>query len=317
MRILNDLKLTSVKHLALQIGIAESELTNVASDFETFYRKTLCEVKKDGIKKVRKIYHATPRLERILKGIDKCLLKRCKMLDCVHGARSGHSNITNASVHVSKKNVLKLDIKDFFPSISNERVFNLFSKTLKCSPEVANLLTRLCTADYRLPQGFNTSPSIANIILHSTIRRIKGLCDKQGLNFTVYIDDITISGNKDVFQLAPTIEKIITESQFKIKNEKTCYQPNYKQQKITGLIVNRKINIPKKYYEETRRDLLDCKKNGALSVVSRASLGSDRRTTSVLKFKEHLYGKINYIAQVNPDRGAKLTGIFNLIRWSE
>lgn len=314
---LERLKLKSLKHLALQIGIAENELTYVAEHLKNFYWMATRDISiEDGTKKVRNIYCAEPRLKRILKNINKLLLKRCKMLDCVHGARSGHSNITNASVHVGKKNVLKLDIMNFFPSVSNDRVFDLFFDTLKCSPEVAHLLTRLCTADYHLPQGFNTSPSIANMILQTVIRRIKGFCDKQGLNFTVYVDDITISGNKDISQFEPTIKKIIVESQFKIKSEKTCYLPNHKQQKVTGLIVNQKINIPKKYYEGTRGNLLDCKSNGPLSLLSRISLDSGKQITSVIKLKEYLHGKINYITQVNPISGAKLTDIFNSITWT-
>ena len=161
----DSLNIKSLKHLSLQIGIPEDTILDVVNNIKDHYRKFVIKKKRsDGTVKIRVIYHRSRKLEKILRSINANLLSKIKLLDVVHGARKGHSNVTNAKAHIGKKYVLKLDIADFFPSISYKNVYNLFIK-LKCSPDVARVLTKLCTADHHVPQGYNTSPLLAVFIM--------------------------------------------------------------------------------------------------------------------------------------------------------
>ena len=203
------LNIQSMKHLALQLGISQEEIIAVTKNIETHFRVTeLRQIKPDGKIKVRQIYLPSPRLKTILKAINIYLLRKIRLSEVVHGSRKGRSPMTNAAVHVGKKNLLGLDIENFFPSIKPYQVFNMFRR-LNCSPTVAKHLTRLCTSDNHVPQGYATSPAIANLVFMPATERIYGLAKRQGIKLGTFVDDISISGNRCLNPFLKTIEKII------------------------------------------------------------------------------------------------------------
>ncbi|MEW6003287.1 MAG: hypothetical protein AB1638_11680 [Nitrospirota bacterium] len=150
------LNIQSLKQLALQIGIPKEEIIDIASNIKKHYQtEEKTQEKPDGRIKKRTIYHRSPRLEKILKTINNYLLKKIKLSEVVHGSRKKHSTLTNAKMHAGQRYVLGFDIENFFPSIRPYSVFNMFRR-LKCTPVVSKCLTRLCTADNHVPQGYNT-----------------------------------------------------------------------------------------------------------------------------------------------------------------
>ncbi len=305
----DKLNILSLKHLFLQIGISKEEINDVINNFDNHYRCDLLEQKKDdGTIKKRKIYKPDLLLRKILKSIDVYLLKKIKLPEAMHGARKSRSNITNANKHVNKDYVLNLDIKDFYPSISLKDVYNLFRR-LNCSPVVAKCLSSLCSRDDHVPQGFNTSSSIGNLILREAIDRIQGLCDKHGLRLSVHVDDITISGNMNPHRLVKTIEKIIVECGFKIKSGKTVCFTKLQQQKVTGVIVNTKINLDKKAFEELRFYLHVCKKYGPSTLIGDITNKRGEKIGTIKTLKNHLIGRLSYLKSINPQKATKLIEI--------
>ena len=111
-------------------------------------------------------------------------------------------------------------------------------RRLKCSPEVSKYLTRLCTADNHVPQGYNTSSAIANLVLVPATERLQGLAKKHGMSLGTFIDDICFSGNNNPAKYMKTIEKIINECGYRLKSEKTTLMKKNQQQKVTGVVVN-------------------------------------------------------------------------------
>jgi RNA-directed DNA polymerase len=93
--------------------------------------------------------------------------------------------------------LLNLDLKNFFPSISHYKVYELFHKKLDCAPKVASLLTRLSTVKGQVPQGGPMSTDIANLVMRRTDRRLRKLAKKFNINYTRFVDDISFSG-KDI-----------------------------------------------------------------------------------------------------------------------
>jgi RNA-directed DNA polymerase len=314
----NVLNIQSLKHLALQLHISKEDIVNVV---DTIGDHFCCQpkeiIKNDGTIKVRNIYHPSAKLKTILKAIDVHLLRKIELPREMHGARKSHSNVTNAKEHLGRKHVSNYDIKNYFPTISPDKVYKLFT-TLKCSPDVARCLARLCTADNHVPQGYNTSPRIANLVATPMVKRIAGLGNKQGLRVTTFVDDITISGNKDIAPFEKTIQKIVCDCGFEIKKEKTNHLSAREQQTVTGVIVNKKANISKQSYNDLRFHLTICKKYGPSKLLARGiSGGKGELITDKDKLKKHLLGKISYLKSINPERWGTLLKMFKDINWQD
>lgn len=134
--------------------------------------------------------------------VHKRLLKlfvRIAPPEYVHSAIKKRSYKTNAAEHVEAANVLKIDIKKFFPSVKFHCIHSFFQNSLRCSPDIATILAKLCTVETRLhgvhlPTGSCISPILSFLANRRLFDAIKRLCDEQGCIFTLYVDDVTISG---------------------------------------------------------------------------------------------------------------------------
>lgn len=127
------------------------------------------------------------------------LFSRIEAPGYVHSAIKKRSYLTNARSHLGDQNVLKIDLKKFFPSIKFHHVHGYFRDALKCAPDVAAILSRLCTVEttlhgVHLPTGSCISPLLSFLVNQSLFDKIAALCAAEGCVFTVYVDDITISG---------------------------------------------------------------------------------------------------------------------------
>lgn len=311
----DSLNILNLKHLSLQLGIPKDEICDISENIKEHYHNEIISIiKPDGTTKERIIYHPTERLRKILEAIDNYLLKKIKLPDYIHGARKGHNNITNAEPHVGKKHVLTSDIADCYPSLSVRKVRSLFIR-LKCTSDVSTCLTKLCTADNHLPQGYNTSPRIAVLVIQPATDRIWRLCKGNGITFTVYIDDLTMSGNRDLSPFKKTIEKIINDYGLKIKSEKTKLLSQNQQQKVTGIVVNKKINVDKECFNSMRHTLHICNKYGPANVIGKVTDSKGRKIVTVEKCKNNLRGKLSYMKNINPQKANKLIIKFNDIGW--
>lgn len=208
--------------------------------------------------------------------------------DYVTGFVNGRNIVDNAKRHVGKKYIFNIDLKDFFPSIELHRIkavlklppFNLNDKKRE---KLAFLIANLCCdvedneaeilPKYKigynsydlayldelkqrafLPQGSPTSPILSNIICQKLDRRLNGLAKKVGAKYSRYADDITFSADADVFNLdfKAEMRRIIADQNFTINEKKVRLQGLGYRQEVTGLIVNEKVNVTKKYIREIR-----------------------------------------------------------------
>lgn len=180
------------------------------------------------------------------------------------------SIVDNAQAHASKHYVYNLDLKDFFHSFDRNRVklafmkkpFNLRKE--KNQEQLAFFLSCLCTHPFEvegklrtvLPQGSPTSPSITNILCLTLDRRLNGLAKRFNLNYTRYADDITFSSSHNVYnkeEFQSELTRIIEEDQhLKINPSKTRLQKTGFRQEATGLVVNEKANVRRKYVKQLR-----------------------------------------------------------------
>lgn len=191
---------------------------------------------------------------------------------CVCGFVIGKSVVDNANNHIGKNYVFNLDMKDFFPSIQQARVWaRLQAAPYNIKKDVANVIAGLCcmkTDDGRfvLPQGAPTSPILTNMICERLDRRLTGLAKRFGLNYSRYADDITFSSMHFVYStdgdFMKELNRIVSDEHFSLNEKKTRLQKNDVRQEVTGITVNEKANVTRKYIREIRQLLFIWNKYG-------------------------------------------------------
>lgn len=220
----------------------------------------------------RTIYSPSSNLGILQKKLAYILSLNFSNHDGSHGFVKNRSIVTNAFEHLNKKFVLNLDLENFFESISFSRVRHMFMAYFKFNDKVATTLSNICCHPTGfLPQGAPTSPIVSNILAKTLDKELKSVAvGTRWSQYTRYADDITFSTNKKIFPkeiayfneegnltLSENIVKIIENNGFKINDQKTRLQ-NYKQsQSVTGITVNEKLNIDRKYIRRIR-SILNC-----------------------------------------------------------
>lgn len=180
----------SRKKLAGFLGFSSTALQRLADRSDNYVKFTITQGDKE-----RPIQAPKAALEKVHRKLFTCLV-RIEKPDYLHSGRKEHSYITNAAVHKGAVPLVKLDIKQFYPSIDGGRVYRFFLDGLGCSPDVAGLLRRLCTVDGHLPTGsclsqllafFSAKPMFDELHQHAVAHELRDSC---------YVDDLTWSGQK-------------------------------------------------------------------------------------------------------------------------
>lgn len=274
--------INTVKHLAYTLKCDQGEIETILSNIDKFYGEQITikldkfekpKLDANGNPKKRIINPSKRRLKVIQKRINKNILSKIKLPNYAFGAVKGKSNITNAKQHQGKKYKFTTDLKDFFPSISNKSVFQMFLRH-GFSPSVSRILTQLTTYKGRIPQGAPTSSTVANLVFIKTGDILQKLSLNYGLTFTSFVDDMTFSSKLDFKEKVPEILDIIAD-EFKISHKKTNYSRN---PNVTGLHpMNNHLQLPKSF------------KNKLLDLENK----SPEQRAGILLYKE-LVDKTNY-----------------------
>lgn len=210
--------------------------------------------------------------------------------ECVHGFVRERSYFTNAKTHFGARHLLTLDVKNFFPSIGNPQVFGAFEK-LGYSSAAAELLMEFCTLFRRLPQGAPTSPAISNMVFSKIDINLKEAAINAGLMYTRYADDLTFSGQsyipKSFFN---EVRALIADGGFKLNKEKTRFLGTGDRMEVTGLVINDKIQLPRKWRFRARAMFHQADKT-PMDFIDRIS---------------ELYGILNTLKQFEGDEKTKL-----------
>jgi RNA-directed DNA polymerase len=294
------LTLSTIKDLSALLEVPSIELLRFAREIERFYRKKV-EAKPSGGERVYFIPNSD--LKTVQRCIHRKILRRLPVHDSIHSYRKKRDTITNASVHVGNPILLKLDIKDFFPSIRPKKVYEIFLKN-GCSSSVSRLLTTLTTLQNQLPQGPPTSPGIANQVLAPLAKRIYGVCLQHGLALSIFGDDICVSGSRRAAQVRGLLERIVECEGFSLNLKKSGVRKPGEKKTVTGISVNEKINVDKDYYRRVRALVHHAATRGFGELFPGYPPGRARET---------LRGMIRHVARLNPTKGDQLQKRFLLI----
>ncbi len=124
------------------------------------------------------------------------LLQRIDPPDYLHSAYKGRSYITNARQHDCSQQMVKIDIRKFFPRSDAAKVYNCFESSFCCSPDVSWLLTQLTTFRGHLPTGGKSSTILAYFAYREMFDKINALANDREVKMTCVVDDMSFSGAK-------------------------------------------------------------------------------------------------------------------------
>lgn len=268
------------------------------------------------------------------------LLDYVPLHECAHGFRSRHSILTHARLHTGKTVVIKLDLQDFFLTITANRVRGFFM-ALGYPEPAARILSGLCVhavprhvlqscarpsretgelpslvwhdmkryKDPHLPQGAPTSPALANLCAFKLDVRLHGLAQSLGATYSRYADDLTFSGDARLARVAARIVvqvgAIALEEGFVLNHRKTRVMRSGTRQMVTGVVVNEKPNLSRRDYDVLKATLHNCARAGA----------STQNRSGEENFRAHVAGRVSYASFLNSARGERLRRAFESIRW--
>lgn len=160
-----------------------------------------------------------------------------------HAFRPFRSTVTNARPHLGCAVLIKLDIKDFFPSVTAEHVRPWLAE-ISYSTVIQDRLLELTMCDQGLPQGAPTSPILSNLALKPFDTKLYSLCHFYGCKYTRYADDITISLREDkpelIRLLIAVVENELASNGFRLnkKRQKLHVLRPHQAQRICGVTIN-------------------------------------------------------------------------------
>ncbi|MGO2405305.1 MAG: reverse transcriptase family protein [Vibrio litoralis] len=254
-------KLSTKKRLSKILNQSTLELTALCCDAGNY--SEFEDVGKNG--KPRKIQKPLVKLDVIHTRIAS-LLSRIKVPDYLHSGKKKHSNVTNARAHKGTSKVLATDIKSFFPSTTKKMVFSFFYSVMKCSPDVANILANLCTYHSHIPTGSRISMPLAFWANIRMFNELENLSIKHDVSMTVYVDDLTFSGDNTNKLFRSCVNRIISKHGHTMHPTKTKLYKAEQPKLITGVVVKGnelKVRNEQHYLLSSEMDLWKAIKNEA------------------------------------------------------
>lgn len=246
-------------HLAMLIGIDKYQLAVLINSSECAYRSFNIPKRSGGY---REILSPFPVLAYCQRWILDNILSSIKLHEKTFAFRPNYSIKDNAIIHLNQKELLKIDIEDFFGSIRINRIIGVFQR-LGYTYSLSIYLAALCCYNGYLPQGASTSPMLSNIIGGVLDIRLSALAKKFELNYSRYADDITFSGKEIPKKLIYYCYDILEEEGFEPNKKKTILKTEKERKIVTGLCVTGdKIRVPKSYRRKFRQEIYFLKKNG-------------------------------------------------------
>lgn len=277
-------------HLCALLGLKKYYVTSVIFCSNAYYREFKIKKRSGGYREIRAPY---PSLLYIQNWIYREILLKCKVNATAHGFVKKRSILTNANVHKGQPFLLKMDLKDFFPSISINWVVQVF-KDIGYTNNVAFYLASICCLDHALPQGAPTSPMLSNIVASFMDKRLYKLCQEYGYKYTRYADDIAVSGKFISPTFIEVISNTIKDCGFEVNKKKTRLYGDKGNKIITGIsLANNGVRVPRNYRRELEQEIYYILKYGYDAHVKRNKIKKSNYLQSII-------GKLNFWLMVEP-----------------
>lgn len=300
------LKIESRTGLASFLGVKKQELDYICRLRQPTKLYTAFTIpKKAG--GTRTICAPNRQLKYIQNKLNKVLTELYVPKTTAHGYIKGKNIITNSKVHVGNRQILNLDIADFFPSIHFGRVRGLFEKPpFNFNSFISRDLAQIVCFKGSLPQGAPTSPIISNFICRSLDNQLKKFCKNYKVVCTRYCDDITISTPAKNFPaaivsqdgiLGAELIALFNQNNFKLNTDKIRLKSCGERKMVTGIVVNEKVNLTQKTYRNFRAQIYYTYINGLEEGAKKNNYFVDGKPDTE-RYERYIIGKLNYFKMV-------------------
>ena len=273
----------AIDRLANRLGISAVAMRKATSSTACNYRVYW---QQKGRKR-RLIEAPKPILKHIQRTLLDTVFSHEKPSTWSHGFCPGRSIFTHAVNHRARDIVVTMDTKDFFPSIDTGKISPILRRFFPDELELQTVM-QLVTRNGRLPQGAPTSPHLANLAF-SPVDEVIARAIGVDWTYSRYADDLAFSGNLSVDALIALISDIILNHGFKVAPKKTRIMRQSHRQKITGLVVNHELNLPKEKRRIWRATLHRIRTQGLAAAKPNCLLtlnGFAAFQKSLVRFKE-------------------------------
>ena len=201
-----------------------------------------------------------------------------------------------AQPHIGREVLIHLDIRDFFGSITEETVYELFRRETGYEKSLCRFLARMCTLRGKLPQGAVSSPMLSNIVFRDCDRELNRLAEAYGMAYTRYSDDLFFSGDGTVRVDGFIREagRILGKYGFRLNGEKTKVRRGQHRQSVLGLTVNQGLQVNRDYRRRLMQELYYLERFGE-------ECDGAMECGDYLCYLQKLQGKLGYVIQMDPD----------------
>ena len=212
-----------------------------------------------------------------------------------HGFTKHRNCKTALEVHQAKGSrwFLKMDIKDFFPNTTAEKLDEALKTTYPfclMSAWSRSKLIQICTVEGCLPQGAPTSPLLTNMVMGFVDKEINDYCKEHGYVYTRYADDVLISSKYrfDKEEVVAHVGGCVAAKGYELKLEKTRYGSFNGRNWNLGLMFNNQGKIT-----------VGHEKKHKVKVMLHNYLTKEDQHTEENKYK--LIGIIGYCRYIEPE----------------
>lgn len=234
----------------------DPKVRHIASHVGSHYRKTEVEKGDGGCRVIYKPSREIKTLQDEILGA-LCAINRDRNIipQCVFGL-GGDTVRQNVLPHRLNRYVLKVDIENFFDNVNYKRVRRVFMD-IGCTDEESEILTKLTTYNYHIPQGVSASSMLASLCLRNCDRRIEGLCKKLGVTYTRYVDDMTISCKRKMTdETQCNVRTIISREGFRMNDKTMLVDTRNEPCVITGVILQDRKMLTEYHHGQKKHDFI-------------------------------------------------------------
>ncbi|MGJ7041892.1 hypothetical protein J2Y63_005170 [Shinella sp. BE166] len=228
------------RDIAALVGETRDDLRRLVNYKDQFIVRRHKKVGKK--QKLRDLRYPVSSLRRVHERL-KFHLNKIKQPSYLFSPRKNRGQRDNAALHLDQDQYLTLDLKQFYPSTTSEMLNHWLQTDLRMYPDVARLITHLCTIDGRVSMGSPLTPVLCTLIHRTMFDKIAKLCEQSGFRYSVWIDDLTISGRFVTGETVKQIREIVQEAG--LNSHKIRYRTGNRPVFITGVgVVGAKLVAP-------------------------------------------------------------------------
>ncbi len=278
-------------HLSALLGVSINFTVSVVNSSSSHYREFRLPKRSGGHRTIvapRRALKLCQRwiLDNILSGV--------KINSAAKGFVPRRSIKSHCSPHIGAPCLLKVDFKDFFPSITKARVISIF-RSLGYSDKVSLYLASFCCHGNYLPQGGVTSPAISNLVCRRLDTRLDAFARSRGWTYSRYADDLVISGSDLNHSVVSLVELIAEEEGFRLNSLKTRIYRGEARPIVTGLVLgDTKLAVPRSFKREISKQVYYVSRYGVLSHSAKTRSRNPFLISTLL-------GKIGFWLYIEPD----------------